>query len=325
MDRRAVLLKGITNDMLGIEIGPYHQPLVPKRDGYRALSLDVFNTEMLRKNAAADPTISEQDAERIEEVDLIGSAPKLAELVEAKGLVGQCDYIISSHNFEHIPDPIRFLQGCEKALKPRGFVSMAVPDKRCCFDYYRPLSMTGDFLEAFFENRERPSRVQIFQSESLFCRYVGAGADAHSFDLGTDPAQIEPIQHLKESFDSWQANSAATDATYRDAHCWAMTPSSFELMAREIQFLGLMKLGVESVTGTRGNEFYVRLVNGAPVPDAAQFYERRAALLRDIASASVTAIKFSKSWRYIAPLRWLLVKFRMTAGRTLRGSERGRF
>ena len=166
MDRRAVLLKGITKDMLGIEIGPYHQPLVPKREGYRSLSLDVFDTEALRKNAATDSAITKNEAEQIEEVDLVGSAPRLAELVETKGLVGQCDYIISSHNFEHIPDPIRFLQGCEKALKPQGFLSMAVPDKRCCFDYYRPLSMTGDLLEAYFEKRERPSRAQIFQARS---------------------------------------------------------------------------------------------------------------------------------------------------------------
>jgi hypothetical protein len=107
MDRRAVLLKGITKDMLGIEIGPYHRPLVPKREGYRSLSLDVFDTETLRRNAAADSAITKKEAAQIEEVDLVGSAPRLAELAETRGLLGQCDYIISSHNFEHIPDPIR--------------------------------------------------------------------------------------------------------------------------------------------------------------------------------------------------------------------------
>ena len=45
--------------MLGIEIGPYHQPLVSKREGFRSLSLDVHDSEALRKNAAADPAISE--------------------------------------------------------------------------------------------------------------------------------------------------------------------------------------------------------------------------------------------------------------------------
>jgi SAM-dependent methyltransferase len=320
MDRRAVLLKGITKDMLGIEIGPYHQPLVPKREGYRSLSLDVFDTETLRRNAAADSAITKKEAEQIEEVDLVGSAPRLAEIVETKGLVGQCDYIISSHNLEHIPDPIRFLQGCEKALKPQGFLSMAVPDKRCCFDYYRPLSMTGDLLEAYFEKRERPSRAQIFQVEALDCRFRDKGVEGFSFDLGADPALIEPFQHLKGSFDNWQASFSAADVTYRDSHCWAMTPSSFELIAREIQFLGLTKLGIESVTGPHGNEFYIRFVNGAPVPESAEFYARRAALLREIASASdngvlrranaalkaeLDAIKRSKSWRITAPLRWL--------------------
>ena len=64
MDRRAVLLKGITKDMLGIEIGPYHRPLVPKREGYRSLSLDVFDTETLRRNAAADSAITKKKPRR---------------------------------------------------------------------------------------------------------------------------------------------------------------------------------------------------------------------------------------------------------------------
>jgi hypothetical protein len=324
MDRREILLRGITKNMLGIEIGPYHQPLVSKDQGYRSISLDVFDAETLRKNAANDPAISEMEAERIEEVDLVGSAPRLAELVESKGLVGQCEYIISSHNFEHIPDPIRFLQGCEKALKPNGFLSMAVPDKRCCYDFYRPLSMTGDFLQAYFEKRERPSPAQIFQAESLDCRFRDNGVEAHSFDLATDPSLIEPFRHLKGSFENWQASFSAKNGPYRDAHCWAMTPSSFELFAREIHFLGLTRMGVESVDGPHGNEFYVRFVNGAPVPDEAQFHQRRAVLLREITTASdrgalhqsyaelkaeIAAIRLSKSWRFTAPLRWLRMKW----------------
>jgi hypothetical protein len=99
-----------------------------------------------------------------------------------------------------------------------------------------------------------------------------------------------------------------------------MTPSSFELFAREIQFLALTKLGIESVTTPLGNEFYIRFVNGAPVPESVEFYARRAGLLREIASSSdnsalrrrnaalqaeLDAIRRSRSWKITAPLRWL--------------------
>ena len=320
MHRLDFLLKGITKDMLGIEIGPYHQPLVPKCQGYRSFSIDVFDTEALRRNAATDPAISKEQADQIEEVDLIGSAANMAELVESKGIAGQCDYVISSHNFEHIPDPIRFLQGCERALKPNGFVSMALPDKRCCYDYYRPLSMTGDFLEAYFEKRERPSHAQIFAADSLNCRLVGNNIESTSFELTTDPDLLEPNRDLKQSFENWRTSGSGPSDSYRDAHCWAMTPSSFEIVARDFHFLGLSKLGLESVSGTHGNEFYVRLVNGTPPPEASQFYECRAGLLREIATpchngsfkqrnadleAEIAAIKLSRSWRWTEPLRWV--------------------
>ena len=78
--------------------------------------------------------------------------------------------MISSHNFEHSPNPIRFLQGCGKVLKPGGVLSMALPDKRACFDYFRPHTTLGQWLEAFFAERERPTPAQVFDQDSLHSR-----------------------------------------------------------------------------------------------------------------------------------------------------------
>jgi hypothetical protein len=134
-----------------------------------------------------------------------------------------------------------------------------------------------------------------------------------------------PYQQLEGSFENWRRGNSGTDDVYSDAHCWAMTPSSFELIAREIHFLGLTKMGIESVKGTYGNEFYARLVNGEPVPERALFYQRRADLLREIAAASrgnlreqriaeleaeIAALKSSKSWKLTAPLRRLRMALR---------------
>ena len=57
MDRRTELLRFIDRDQVGIEIGPWHTPLAPKRDGYRSLSIDVFDTDTLRRRAVEDPHI----------------------------------------------------------------------------------------------------------------------------------------------------------------------------------------------------------------------------------------------------------------------------
>src|SRR4029453_11566785 len=84
MDRRAELVRFIDRDQVGIEIGPWHTPLAPKRDGYQSISIDVFDVDTLRRRAVADPNIDEAGVARIEDVDLIGPAQEIAELAAAR-------------------------------------------------------------------------------------------------------------------------------------------------------------------------------------------------------------------------------------------------
>jgi 2-polyprenyl-3-methyl-5-hydroxy-6-metoxy-1,4-benzoquinol methylase len=102
--------------------------------------MDVFDTETLRARAAADPNIV-SDIAAIEEVDLVGSATELEQVVSQRCPLSSFDYVVSSHNFEHLPNLIRFLQACARVLKPGGMVCMAIPDHRTCFDFFRPPTM----------------------------------------------------------------------------------------------------------------------------------------------------------------------------------------
>ena len=40
---------------------------------------------------------------------------------------------------------------------------MAIPTKTYTFDYFRRLTTTAEFLEMFFEDREKPSPYQIYE------------------------------------------------------------------------------------------------------------------------------------------------------------------
>ena len=103
MDRREQILKHVTKDKKGVEIGPWFAPLAPKREGYNCLSLDVFDKETLRKKAEQDSTIPKSSIPLIEEVDILGTATDLEDEIAARDSLGTFDYIISSHNFEHLP------------------------------------------------------------------------------------------------------------------------------------------------------------------------------------------------------------------------------
>ncbi len=104
--RLSQILEGITRDQRLLEIAPYHSPLVAKRDGYNVHTLDVFSREQLESNLAKDPNLD--PTSQLEDVDYVGSATEIASLVPEK-MRGAYEAVLSSHNFEHLANPIKFL------------------------------------------------------------------------------------------------------------------------------------------------------------------------------------------------------------------------
>ena len=280
MDRRAQLLKYITKDQKGIEIGPWFAPLAPKREGYNCLSFDIFDTDTLKKIAEQDPHIHKSQINDIENVDIVGSAVNIRDVIAANGDLGSFDYIVSSHNFEHLPDPVRFLQGCECVLKAGGMLSMAIPDKRTCFDYFRPISTSGSWLEAFFDKRTRPTPLQLFEHSSLSSEYTTNGERSIVFPDVEDPRNVIGLKLLREAYNSVIEMKRSDNVVYRDAHCSVLTSSSFSLILLDLTFLGLIRLSIEEIVHNNC-EFHVHLRNPTttkPKSDG-EFYSERQALL----------------------------------------------
>lgn len=247
--RREEILKYASKEKRGIEIGPWFAPLAPKREGYSCLSLDVFDRETLLATASKDPNIPKDSQQLIEGVDLVGSSTEIAALVESRGELGQFDYIISSHNFEHIPNPLKFLQGCGQVLKDRGMLSMAIPDRRACFDRFRGNTRLTEWIEAHFELRNQPTPAQIFD---FLMRISPDSAERSGSVVDCD---------LREAFAAWQSMLGKSDLPYRDTHCSTFTPTSFHLLIEESHHLGLSPFSPVEIGRTVGNEFVVHLQN----------------------------------------------------------------
>lgn len=160
--REAKLLSNIQIGGKGLEIGPSHNPIAPKSEGFDVDIMDHMDADGLKKKYH-DHGI---DLDRIEDVDFVWQGENLLELI---GETGRYDWIIASHVIEHIPDPISFLQQCEQLLKPEGRLALVIPDKNYCFDHFQPVSLTGSFLDAFHEKRKRPTPGQIFEHLSNAC------------------------------------------------------------------------------------------------------------------------------------------------------------
>jgi SAM-dependent methyltransferase len=221
----------------------------------------------------------------IEEVDLIGPVTNLTSLAEERHLVGQVDYIVSSHNFEHIPDPVRFLQACEKILKRGGVLSMAIPDRRTCFDYFRPHSTTGELLDAFWQRRDRPTPGQLFSHHALHAYNYIDGADRTGWSLTCDPSSIRVVGNLEVAMSHARLQLGGRADLDIDVHCWAFTPASFELIISELQTLGLLDMRLKKVVGPNGHEFYAHFVNEAlevPSVSSLELARKRTELLHRV-------------------------------------------
>jgi SAM-dependent methyltransferase len=270
--RESYILRYITKDMQGLEVAPYFRPLAPKKQGYNCKTLDIFDQETLIQRALDDKDINDNDIKNIESVDFLGSASNLWELLSSSAGSNSLDYIVSSHNFEHLPNPIKFLQDCNKLLVSSGVLSMAVPDLRCCFDYYRWPTTLTNFLMAYLGNKQKPSPYDIFNGN--FVQTNNFGSIGHPRD------QIEIIYSLDDVYRQLMLSLSNSSLDYNDAHCQVFTPSSFQLLILELRHLKLIDLDIFDISETIGNEFFVHLkpTHGC-YPEGEEFKAKRQNLL----------------------------------------------
>jgi glycosyltransferase involved in cell wall biosynthesis/SAM-dependent methyltransferase len=237
---------------LGLEIGPSHNPIAPKKHGFNVHILDHANADELREKYKGHGV----NLDNIEDVDFVWHGEPLHELVGRE----QCyDWIIASHVIEHTPDLITFLTECERLLKPSGVLSLIIPDKRYCFDYFNAPTSTGELLDAFEQRRKRPSAGKVFDHFSGAAKlngHIAWGADSQ----GT----IEFVHDLAEARDCWKRARITED--YIDVHNWRFTPSSFGLLLGDLQALRLTNFEIKAEFDTAGCEFYVTLGKSQSFP-----------------------------------------------------------
>jgi len=232
----------------GIEIGALISPIVtPDMGDIRYV--DHETTEGLRKKYSHDPNV---DVSKIVEVDYVWGVQSLPELV---GVDAPFDYVVASHVIEHVPDFIGWLKEIRAVLKPGGILTLAIPDKRFCFDYCRQLTQPAEVIEAFLRKSRKPSLRQIFDFfSSVVCR-----EGAFTWVSEVNPA-IDQLTPMHSDEDAWKLTSQAlAEDTYIDVHCWVFTPHSFFELLRALIQLELIDFKVAQFFETIGCEFYVSL------------------------------------------------------------------
>lgn len=257
MDRTDILLSMFDSAGFGLEVGPSYNPFLPKRR---------FNVETIDHADAA--TLREKyrdNASKIEEVDYVSDGRSLLEII---GKPGRYDFIFASHVIEHVTDIVRFIQDCETLLKPEGRLVLAVPDKRYCFDAFRPISTVGQALQAYAERRHRHTPAILYDQKAYVC---GKAQNIVWIESDLDGvALLHTAEQAKDAFEQ-----ALGSDEYHDAHGWQFTPTSFRLLIKQLRRHGYVKSGEVAFykhgPGEPGmHEFYVSLSKKAAVLEDAE-------------------------------------------------------
>jgi 2-polyprenyl-3-methyl-5-hydroxy-6-metoxy-1,4-benzoquinol methylase len=230
----------------GLEIGAGYNPLLPKSAGFRVEVADHTTAEGLRAKYGNAPSV---DVANIEPVDYVLAEGSLANVI---GKQACYDYIVASHVIEHTPDLLGFLKDCEALLKPDGILLLAVPDKRCCFDVFQPLTSTGAVLQAHTDRRTRPAPGVIFDDRA----YNAVRDGAIGWPLQST-GELRFFLNLPAALSQFREDRQSNN--YIDVHVWKFVPSSFRLIVNDLYELGEIRLREREFHEGAGHEFYVTL------------------------------------------------------------------
>jgi 2-polyprenyl-3-methyl-5-hydroxy-6-metoxy-1,4-benzoquinol methylase len=230
----------------GLEVGPLSNPLATKERYPFIKYVDYASREELSKASSHDPNV---DVHAIPDIDHICRS-----IDDYFKIEGKFDFVLASHVIEHVPDIYGWINAISFLLWDHAKLILAVPDKRYCFDYFRHESTIGECLEAFWEQRRKPSVRQVFDAFSL-ARNVNT-QQAWEQAPGKDTSNIFNVSTAYEL-----AKQSFEESQYRDCHCWVFTYGSFLELIDTGNALGLIDLRVlDSSPPIHGaNEFHVVL------------------------------------------------------------------
>ncbi len=226
-----------------LEIGPLDKPQFdPKSPSY--YSVDVFTRDQLVDNYRKDPTVN------------------IENIVEPTYVIPDNDYsainekfncIFSSHNIEHMPCLVTFLNNLGSVLSDDGHVYLAIPDKRFCFDHFKKETDIYDVLQLHYEKNNRPGFSDVLKMATQITH--NNPIDHWNLIHGEIDPDVALEKNYKSVLDQYQTG------TYIDAHVYCFTPENFMEIITTLNKLKLIDLKVEKIYHTLYGslEFYVIL------------------------------------------------------------------
>lgn len=254
--QKLVNLLPLTNG-IGAEIGPLNIPILSKSE---CCILYVDHLDMIGLQNKY-PSITD-----LVSVDrpIINNSLKQTLLNDSP-----LDFVIASQVFEHVANPIQWLQEIADILYEGGLLALSLPDRRYTFDLYREETCAADIVAAFMEETIIPNIQCIYDHYSLVAPINMHWAIPNSFypeDIINSRGLASPN---KIHTNPLEFVYAAKNGQYLDAHCWVFTPTSFLLVMSQLAKEGFLPFKcrqfypTNSKSHDRGNSSFVIVLEKA--------------------------------------------------------------
>jgi hypothetical protein len=202
------------------------------------------------------------NVDNIEEVDFVWDGRSYTELIGRRHVY---DWIVGSHVLEHTTDLIGFLNDCDSLLKKEGVLSLAVPDKRYCFDHFRPLAGIGRVIDAACS----PQKIHSAGIAAEYFLTVVSKGDRSAWNPN-DKGEFKLVHSLDQAKQA--IRDVADQGSYLDVHEWCFTPTSFRLMMRDLFELGFIQLKELAFHPSQSSEFYIALSRAGALPPGTRLH-----------------------------------------------------
>ncbi len=243
--RRSFLLRHLGGtEVLALEIGALDNPTFTKAEG--EIYFADFFTQQESQERHKPENSTGHTAEKIVHVDYVLRDERLPDVVTVVP-----DLIMAHHVIEHIPNPIEWFRDIRATCEAGANIFLSVPDRGYTFDYFKPLTDAVDWIRAFEENTDRPTKYQIL-------RHLFYHAKVNAADVWSGVLPDDHLHRLTMRDAISKANVLCEK--YTDVHCWVFTANSFKTIIDDLSGADLLQWKVRAVEPVAINENEFRVI-----------------------------------------------------------------